>query len=851
MANMIIFQPSGIMTVGEDNQSLLRAAREAGIQLPAYCGGGKSCGKCKVKILEGSFSKYQLDSSQASLSEISEEEKQYLTSQQIADGYRLACAALVKGDVAVEIPLESRMQSQVILETGSGQETDKLNPGVKTYYIEVEKPTLQDNRDDLTRLTDALKVYQELDDNLEIDYTALIDLPDVLRKGDWKLTVYILYRRKIIGVVSGKLCVNYGAAVDIGTTTIAAYLCDLNSGELLQTASSMNPQVGYGDDVISRISYCMDEKDGVKVLQKLIIDELNSSLKEMADKQGITADRISEVVMVFNTVMEYITLGITPEYLGSAPFVSPAAQPLDIPARELGLRIMKGANVHCLPPEAGFVGADNVAVLISQEPYFQDKMQLIVDIGTNSEICLGNSKGLYTTSCATGPALEGAQIKWGMRAARGAIEGVEIDIDSLEPKLRVIGGDDTVPVGICGSGILDAVAQMAETGILRSDGRFASDLATDRIRKDETGKYEYVLYFGQNCSEHDVTVTIQDIRAVQLAKAALYAGAKILMEHCSVNQVDEVILAGAFGSYINKENALKLGLLPDCRYKNIRVVGNAAGVGARLALLNTKKRLEAQETAAKVQFIETAAEDNFQKYFTEAMVIPHKRDAFPLNKPTTFPCTAIHEVGQGTVESSYPYANLDELQERGGPDYEAIERVILKNSRENLPAGLIDIPGPFAVLGDLVPPERLYASGKRQGELLDAYLTDIALMLADYAEKAIQDGIRIISYADPAGVMELTGIDFYKKFSGKASRLFLRQVEPHLKKSLIHICGKTSCSLERAGYLLAWPQRINIKEPYLDILFREAENRKMKLVGHACINREYPAIPVLYRLECI
>ncbi len=847
----LIFQPFGAVVPVLEGKTVLQAAQEAGIHIPAYCGGEKTCGKCRIKVVEGSFEKHGVASSMRHLSPLTAEEKKLLTSEEIRAGYRLACAACVAGDAVIDIPVESRLQQQVILEDGAARDIP-LKPAARMYYLELSPATLEDNRDDFTRVKDALSAYDELQRDLDIDFKALRQLPAAIRAGSWKLTVYILYSKKIIGVLPGRREQYYGAAVDIGTTTVVAYLCELTTGRVAATRSFMNPQVRYGDDVISRISYCTANENGLTTLRELLINELNTALREMAGTVGIDVKEIAEAVLVFNTVMESITLGIAPGSLGVAPFVSAASQALDMPARDVGLFIMPGGNVHCLPSEAGFVGADNVAVLIAEEPYKQDELKLIIDIGTNSEICLGNRDQLYVTSCATGPALEGAQIKCGMRAARGAIEAVRIDPVTLEPSLKIIGGDGVTPVGICGSGILDVAAQMALTGIIEPDGRFSPNTCSPRVRTDEAGKKEYVLHFKRTPQQHDIVVTMADIRAVQLAKAALYAGAKTLMRHCVVTAVQEVVLAGAFGSYIDRENALSLGLFPDCRYENIMVSGNAAGVGARLALCNTDKRAEAQAVARTVEFIETAAETDFSKSFTQAMTIPHKKDAFTLNKPLAFACPGIHTASAQAAGAAYPFNNPEELAEQDDDSVrELVAAVIARNARENLPKGLIDLPGPFGMLGYFISPVKLYTYGRKKGEALESALELLTIALADDAVKALESGVKIISYADPAGELEHVGERFYKQFSGKYNHRLFEILKPHLKHALIHVCGKTSVSMEKAGLMLARPYRTRPFENYTDILLNEAENPKTTFVGHACINISRPAAPIIYRLELV
>ena len=399
----------------------------------------------------------------------------------------------------------------------------------------------------------------------------------------------------------------------------------------------MNSQIGYGEDILSRVSYATGSPDGLQTLHDIIINDVNELVAELTTGIGSNPEDVDEMVLVYNTVMHHLALKLYPGYVGRSPFAPVAAQALDIKARDLGIKINPAGWVHSLPIEAGFVGADNMAVVIAEEPYNSDKIKLIIDIGTNGEIDLGNRDRLLCTSCATGPALEGAQIKFGMRAAPGAIEGVKIDRETLEPSYKVIGNDTWYPelevtgaLGICGSGIIDVFAALYEAGIVGKSGRINNKLATPRIRKDENGKWEYVLAYAKETGiGQDIVVTQADIRAIQLAKAAIYVGAEYLMNKYGIDHVDEVILAGAFGSYINKRSALVMGMFPDCALEHIHAVGNAAGDGARIALLNIDKRHEADEIARKVEFVETAAEPDFQEHFMEAIAIPHAKAKFP------------------------------------------------------------------------------------------------------------------------------------------------------------------------------------------------------------------------------
>lgn len=888
----IVFQPWGKRCFCEAGVTVMEAPWISGVEIACFCGGGRKCGKCKVKLVQTKL-KSKAAGEEKTLSPITDTEKAMLTEAEQADGFRLACCAKILGNVILETPPESRLKEAVILDSGA-EKTICLNPAVRCYTLALEKPSLGDNRDDLTRVLDGLVAQNPKLRHLAIDYSVLKKLPAVLRSARFTVTVLVLNEAEIIAVEKGAEVPVYGMAVDIGTTTVAACLCDLKTGELLEKASAVNPQIPYGDDVLSRISHCVMCEEGLETLQNQLMTTLNALAGEMTARRGMDASKIAETVLVFNTAMAHMALGITPDALGVAPFISGVRRGLNLKARELGLAIMDGGNVYCLPSEAGFVGSDNTAVLIAEAPYSQDKVQLIIDIGTNGEVCLGNAKALYVTSCATGPALEGAQIKCGMRASKGAVEHVAIDPCTLEPSLKIVGEDSWhtgVPVGICGSGVIDAVAQMAEAAIIDSDGNFDKGLKHKRIRMGEKGKLEYVLAFREK--GQDLVITQKDVRAVQLAKAALYAGAKILLEESPFEKIDEIILAGAFGSYIDVKNALRLGLFPDCPFKNIRVVGNAAGVGARMALLDRKKRQEAEKVSRRVRFVESAAAKNFYTAFGDAMAIPHKKDTFTANLSSRFPCcgkderripAAVRQMQTGIHQSRdkmlmaarlvkeaeklpairLPLDLTTEARAFGGDvkwngtqlvpgkyvcqnreDLEALCRRTLEEQavREILECipGLrddpviLDVQGPFSILASLMEPATLFRVLKPEKERIEQILDKIIWFLVDYIMIAVDRGVKVISFADPAGVMELTGPAVYRAFSGRAVHRLFTALSPFLDKAVVHLCGKVAVSMEKAGYLKPHPKRL-AEGDYLENLLALAGNPSVRFVGGGCIN---------------
>ena len=606
----IIFQPEGKRGEFPPGTTILEAAREIGVDIEAICGGKLTCGKCQVVIEQGG----------ENLSEMTEDEKRLLDKRKAGKNYRLACVTRFYGDVVVFVPEESRGGEQIILKEGV-EVSVTINPAVKKYYLELPKPHLKDDLGDFERILNALKEDYGIE-NVDIDYEVLKKLPNVLRDSDWKVTVTIWNDREIIDVEPGYRAENvYGLAVDIGTTTVVGYLTDLRTGKVLAVDSMMNPQVTYGEDVMSRITYAMQNPEGLEQLNRKIIDGINEILKNVCDQAGIKPEEVSEVTIVGNTAMHHIFLKIEPKYLSLAPYVPALHKSYDVKARDLGLNISKGGYVHVLPIEAGWVGADNVAVLIATEPYKRDEMCLVIDIGTNGEIVLGNKERLISCSAAAGPALEGAHIKHGMRAATGAIERIRIDPETFEPEYKTIG--NAPPRGICGSGIIDAAAELYRVGIVKKNGRFNLDLDTPRVRVVD-GQPEYVIaWANETAIGHDIVITQKDIREIQLAKGAMCAGAHILMKEMGVESVDRVIVAGAFGNYIDKISALIIGLVPDVPVDRIESVGNAAGVGARLALISKEKRREANEIARKVEHIKLAVHPDFEREFSMAMYFPH------------------------------------------------------------------------------------------------------------------------------------------------------------------------------------------------------------------------------------
>jgi len=633
--HLVIFESSGKKGYVEDGKTLLEAAQELGEDIESVCGGKGVCGKCLVKFDKELCARYGIESGGQPLSPPTEKEIELLSRHGFGDEYRLACSTIVLGDVVVFVPEMSRREKHVIRKS-TVERVIPVKPAIRKYYLELSPPTLNALAADYHRLAAELGYSFGLR-IVGIDYAALSNLSSVLREGDWKVTVTVWMGQEIVRVEPGYIDGSYGLAVDIGTTTVAGYLCDLQTGEVLATEAILNPQVAYGEDVISRINHAVTEPDGLATLNRVIVDGIGEIIASITRKAQLVPGDISEMTVAGNSAMHHIFLNLNPEYLSKSPFVPTIAKSLDIKSRDLGIGLDKSTNVHILPIEAGFVGADNVGVLIAEEPYNQDEMVLIIDIGTNGELVMGNREKLLCASCAMGPAFEGANIKFGMRAAPGAIECVTIDRQSLEVKFKVIGSDEWSTAsssvkakGICGSGIVDAIAEMVKAGIIEESGRFNRKLVSPRFSITDEGPAFVIAWASEASLGRDITVSIDDVRAVQLAKGAMYAGVRILMEKLGVTELDKVILAGAFGSYINKENALAIGLFPDCALERVYSVGNAAGEGARLALISLDKRREAEEIARKVEYVELTVEPEFQKYFVDALHFPIPNE---LNSP--------------------------------------------------------------------------------------------------------------------------------------------------------------------------------------------------------------------------
>jgi uncharacterized 2Fe-2S/4Fe-4S cluster protein (DUF4445 family) len=651
----IILQPSGRRGQVDEGKSVREAARELGVEIESICAENATCGKCMVLVENGRFERYNIESKQENLSPVGASEEAYfkrrpklLQSKGWEVGYvRLSCQCKIRGDVLINVPEESRGNKQIVRKSARQREIE-IKPSIRKYLVKMSPPNLERPIADWERLAKGLETSMGLirrgEENLprwsdlKIDYACLRTLSDTLRQANWDVTVSVWQDKEVIQVQPGYVEESYGAAVDIGSTTIALYLCDLRTGEVLAAESEMNPQIVYGEDIMSRIQYTIEHEDGLTKLHKAVVDTLNKLLRQAAKTAQIKTEDILEMVLVGNSTMHHLVLNLPPKDLGRAPFVPAIHHSLDVKARELGLNINPSGNIHVLPTIASFIGADTSGVILAEEPHKQDENWLIIDVGTNAELVLGNRKRLVCTSTPTGPALEGAHVEYGMRAAPGAMERVVIDEKTLEPKYKVIGveGWNTDHTefkgqvkGICGSAIIDAVAEIFRTGIIDSRGRFRREVESKRIREGANG-WEYVIAWAEETSiGRDIPITQQDVRQIQLAKAALFVAARTLLKRSNLGSPDKIILAGGFGSYIDKEKAMLIGLIPNCPLENVYAVGNAAGDGARIALLNVEKRKEIEEVTRKVERFELPTDPEFQNQYMLATSLPHMSEPFP------------------------------------------------------------------------------------------------------------------------------------------------------------------------------------------------------------------------------
>ena len=645
---LVVFTPSGKRGRFPVGTPVLTAARQLGVDLDSVCGGRGICSKCQITPSYGEFAKHGVTVAEDALSEWNAVEQRYDDKRGLAEGRRLGCQATVQSDVVIDVPPESQVHKQVVRKRAEAREIT-MEPATKLYYVEVTEPDMHDPSGDLERLQLALKDQWGLED-VTGDLRTLQMLQPALRKGKWKVTCAVHrdaqedtahVMQVWPGYYEGSV---YGLAIDLGSTTVAAHLCDLQTGEVVASSGIMNPQIRFGEDLMSRVSYSMMNPGGDVEMTRAVQEAMNALVVQVSAEAQIDRELIVEAVLVGNPVMHHLFLGIDPVELGQAPFALASSGAVSLWATEVNMQMHPAARLYILPCIAGHVGADAAAVALSEAPYRSEELVLIVDVGTNAEIILGDKNKVLACSSPTGPAFEGAQISSGQRAAPGAIENVRIDPITKEPRFKVIGSDlwsdeegfaeatlSSGITGICGSGIIEAIAEMRLAGLVDASGLIGSAEQTGSARNIVDGRtHSYVLHDSSAEGGPLITVTNGDIRAIQLAKAALYAGARLLMDKMEVDTVDRVTLAGAFGAHISPKHAMVLGMIPDCPLDHVVSAGNAAGTGARIALLNISARREIEQVVHDIHKIETAIEPRFQEHFVNASNIPHASDPFPL-----------------------------------------------------------------------------------------------------------------------------------------------------------------------------------------------------------------------------
>ena len=609
----IIFLPFQKSIGFDGRRTLLELARELSLPLQASCRGKKICGKCRVIIEE----------TQDLLPPPTEREREAL-GELLYQGYRLACEIVLPGSGRVRIPEESQIRPPVILTSdGFGDIPVRLQPAVEPYYLEVPPPVMERLIADRERLLRALEVGYGLK-KVEVDPLVLPQLPRILRTWENRITAAVWNSQEIVGIFPGREERLLGLAVDIGTTTLVVYLLDLQTGERLAVSSALNPQVHFGDDVITRIAFCQKDPEGSVQIREAVRAGINDLIGRAVEKAGARPELILEAAVAGNTAMHHFFLGLETRYLAQAPYPPAVQESLVVKARDVGLAINPSGTVQMLPLKAGFVGSDIIAGILATGLHKSRRVRLLIDLGTNGEIVLGNRDRLLCCSTAAGPAFEGGHIRWGMRASAGAIERVRIDPKTLEVTCRTI--QNQPAVGLCGSGILSAVAEMIRRGILLAKGNFNPAIHSSRLREGRDGSEVVLLWKWESLTDQEIVFTQKDLAEAQMAKAAIQAGVEYLKELFGNQPIEEILLAGAFGNYADPEDGRTIGLFPGCQAVAIRGVGNAAGYGACLVLLDKQKAREAERIAQKMEYVELAGNNRFQELFVDGMLFPGARD---------------------------------------------------------------------------------------------------------------------------------------------------------------------------------------------------------------------------------
>ena len=623
--HLVVFTPSGRRGDVSPGTTVLDAARRLGVDIDSVCGGRGICGRCQVEPMFGEFAKHGITADASHLSPSGTVEADYRGRRPLTEDRRLSCTATIRGDLVVDVPAESQVHRQVIRKDIDLGDIE-LDPVLVLRLVEFGEG------DDLLAALGS-----------QWGLTGL-ELPpdlDIVADGSGLATVAIRDVSQVVAVWPGLRDRALGIAVAVGSPTLAGHLFDLATGTALATAGTMNPQIRFGEDLMSRVSYVMMNPGGEVELTRAVRESLDELIGQLCEEGGTTRDEVLELVLVGNPIMHHLLLGLDPTPLGVAPFTLESSEAVDRTATELDLEVHPAARAHMLPCIAGHVGADTAAVVLATRPHEADGVQLVVDIGTNAEIVLSGNGRTLAASSPTGPAFEGAQISAGQRATPGAIERVRIDPETGEPRIRVRGVEpwsdepgfdeavaQTGVTGICGSGIIEVVAEMYLAGLMTADGVIGGADTRSSPRIEPDGRTFAYLLHGPDDGPR-ILITQNDVRAIQLAKAALYAGIRLLMDHLGVDRLDGIARAGAFGSHIDTVRATVLGLIPDCVPSEVVAVGNAAGAGAAIALLSGAARREIQEVVGDIEKIETALEPAFQEHFVDAMAVPHRTADYP------------------------------------------------------------------------------------------------------------------------------------------------------------------------------------------------------------------------------
>ncbi|MFX1321986.1 MAG: ASKHA domain-containing protein [Promethearchaeota archaeon] len=610
-----------------DDKSIYDLLLKLNLPIRSICGGLGTCGKCKVLIQKGS--EY--------LNQVTNAEKKFLNNKDLESGYRLACQTKINDkciDTLQEhkpphfrifLPSELLFEDFNILTFGTRKKTI-LNPAIKKFFLDIKKPTLDEPIPDFERVIAEINAKDNTikEDQIEIDFNLINKLPNILRENNHKITLTLWNDNEIIECEPGDTTENnYGIAFDIGTTTIVGYLVNLDNGKIYSLASKLNSQTAYGEDVITRLSFIKNDENGLQKLNLAVLNDLNNIISIVCEKSNIKSSQIYEATIVGNSIMHHIFLNLDPINIGLSPYIPVIQKGMNIKARTLNLKISKNGYVYTVPIIAGFVGADTVGVILSSNINSQKDLTLAIDIGTNGEIILGNRKFLATGSCAAGSALEGAHISDGMRAAAGAIDTIKIDPQNFDVSYSTI--KNRKPIGICGSGLVDAVAEMLKSKILTRSGNFNKEFIDRKRILKRNNNFEFIIARSEETSiGKEIKISQNDIRQVQMAKAAFYSGTRLILKHLNTNlEIKQVFLAGAFGNYINKYNAKFIGMIPDILDEKIFQIGNAAGTGAQSILLNKDLREKVKKLLRKIKYVEIATKEEFQKEYTDAMYFPH------------------------------------------------------------------------------------------------------------------------------------------------------------------------------------------------------------------------------------